>query len=118
MNTPQTAFSEVIKLMRSKGYIVGEEVKSVLYWSTRVAKNLSKASKYDPIRRKLQAIIWQNFRVISDDDFAIDSHAVEELSLWLTANTRRLSEAQMVDGRQMVAAVDKLIDIKLNNPAG
>jgi hypothetical protein len=113
MSAPTPAFSEVIKLMTSKGFIVGDEVNSALYWATRVTTNLSQAVKYDPIRRKLQAIIWTNFRVISADSFAIDARGVEELALWLTQNTRRLSESQMVDGRQFVAAVDKLVDLRI-----
>lgn len=117
MTASAPPFSEVIKLMASKGFVVGDEVKSALYWATRVTTNLSKAAKYDPIRRKLQAVIWTNFRVISADSFAIDARGVEELALWLTQHTRRLSESQMVDGRQFITAVDKLVDLRLKPAA-
>src|SRR3546814_13962187 len=62
--------------------------------------------------RKLQVIVWQSFRVISSDDFAIHPRGVEDLALWLTNNARRLSESQMVDGRQFITAVDKLVDLR------
>src|SRR3546814_9629639 len=109
---PSSESNEVCQIMTSKGYLVGEEVKSALYWASRVATNLSPAAKYDAIRRKLQVIVWQSFRVISSDDFAIHPRGVEDLALWLTNNARRLSESQMVDGRQFITAVDKLVDLR------
>lgn len=111
MNSPSKAFSEVATLMQSKGFTVGEEVKLALYWATRVATNLSSAAKYDTMRRKLQVIIWQSFRIISAEDFAVDKRGAQELALWLTNNSRRLPESQMVDVRQFVTAVDKLVDL-------
>jgi hypothetical protein len=111
MHTSPAAFSEVRELMTSKGYLVGDEVKCALYWATRVATNLSAATKYDTIRRKLQVIIWQSFRVISADEFAIDRSGIHDLALWLTNNTRKLPQKQMVDGHQFLTAVDKLFDL-------
>ena len=111
MHSSPAAFSEFRELMTTKGDIVGDEVKYALYWATRVATNLSAATKYDTIRRKLQVIIWQSFRVISAEESAVDVRGAQELALWLTNNTRKLPEKQMVDGRQFVEAIDKLIDL-------
>src|SRR3546814_5220091 len=57
MASPSSESNEVFQIMTSKGYLVGEEVKSALYWASRVATNLSPAAKYDAIRRKLQVIV-------------------------------------------------------------
>src|SRR3546814_8904899 len=57
MASQSSESNEVFQIMTSKGYLVGEEVKSALYWASRVATNLSPAAKYDAIRRKLQVIV-------------------------------------------------------------
>src|SRR3546814_106735 len=39
MASPSSESNEVFQIMTSKGYLVGEEVKSALYWASRVATN-------------------------------------------------------------------------------
>lgn len=111
MNNHPDLSDDVLQLIKSKGYFVGTEVNQALYWAGRVAKNLAAAAKYESMRLKLQFTIWQRARVVSVGDLAIDREGAKELSLWIKANVSKLSDQQMVDGRQFVVAVEKLNEL-------
>ena len=90
------------------GYVNGELVHYTLYWASRIVKNLSGVARYDAMRRTLQEIIWDHFRVVSDRDNAIDRKGLTLLQDWVKREIPKLTNKQMVDGRQFVDHVEQL----------
>jgi hypothetical protein len=92
------------------GYLAGEPVDRALYWATRIASNLEGVSRYDAARRQLLVIFWECFRVIRDNQAAVDRNGIHRLVAWRDDHLHRFSEKQMVDGRELDKHITQLVD--------
>jgi len=101
--------TKVHEALTLTGIASGPQVDAALHWASRVANNLSSNKRYDVARRRLLEIINTNFGVLSDRHHTITARGAYDLIGWLNNYSARLSENQMVDGRQFVDAAHTLL---------
>ncbi|AXK43971.1 hypothetical protein [Erythrobacter aureus] len=93
----------------AKGFLACEEVKSVLYWATRLSDAIEDVQKYERPREMLLAIIWDHFRVLDANRNAVSDSGIIKMVRWCDKNLAKFSDKYAQERRELRDAMRNLL---------